>query len=247
MADAPDTGVNLDDPSSVTRTATEGETIYEAGDAAADLYIVREGSVQLSAGGRPFAVIETGGVFGEEMLIDAPRACTARALSIASLLQLNRATIDRISVEAPQVPALVARHLARRVVEQGRAWASQPAVAPGPGVVAVVDRGAPVLVEASSGTEFSLADLTEATVGRPDRASGFVPEIDLTRLDTDRTLSRRHARLVRRDDVWAVREETGTRNGTFVNGTRVATGDEIVLRDGDTVQFGFVRTVFRWR
>jgi CRP-like cAMP-binding protein len=245
MAAAPDAGVNLDDPAGVTRTAEADETIYEAGDAGAELYIVREGRVQLSTTGGSSVVVEAGGLFGEEVFADTPREFTARALSPVSLVRLDRPTFDRICTEAPQVPMLVVRQLSRRLLEQARTLPPAPRAAAAP--VPVAERGAPVLVDASSGTEFSLADLTEATVGRPDRASGFVPEVDLTKLDTDRTLSRRHARLVRTGTAWVVREETGTRNGTFVNGTRVTTGDEIELHDGDTVQFGFVRMVFRWR
>jgi pSer/pThr/pTyr-binding forkhead associated (FHA) protein len=50
---------------------------------------------------------------------------------------------------------------------------------------------------------------------------------------------------VRRDNRFFVVEEIGTTNGTFVNRRRVEKGTEEEFRDGDEVQFGLVRTVFR--
>ena len=92
--------------------------------------------------------------------------------------------------------------------------------------------------------EFTLEGLTEATVGRVDRATGFTPDIDITPLDAERTLSRRHAKIVVRDGDFYVREEMGTRNGTFVNGERVQTGVDVRLASGDRLRFGLVETVF---
>ena len=250
----PDALPNLDDPASFQQAVAEGYEIFGAGDAAADLYIVQEGRVALTAGdhGAPVAIVEAGGVFGEEALAGGPpRTVSARALTDSRLIRLDRASYDRLVGEAPHIAALVVRQLAHRLVAQSRAAAvaapSGSASAPAAEAKRAVPQGDPVLIEVVSGTEFPLAGLSEATVGRPDRASGFVPEVDLTKLDVDRTLSRRHARLVRRDQSWFVREEAGTRNGTFVNGTRITTGDEVALHDGDAVQFGFVKTVVRWR
>lgn len=249
----PDAPPNLDDPASFQQAVGEGDEIFGAGDGGTSLYIVQEGRIALVAGdrGAQVAVVEAGGVFGEEALAGGqPRAVSARALSAAKLIRLDRGSYDRIVGEAPHIAGLVARQLARRLVEQSRAFAQaapEPAAVPARPAAPVVPQGDPVLIEAVSGTEFSLAGLAEATVGRPDRASGFVPEVDLTKLDVDRTLSRRHARLVRRGTAWFVREEAGTRNGTFVNGTRITTGTEVELQDGDAVQFGFVKTVVRWR
>ena len=77
-------------------------------------------------------------------------------------------------------------------------------------------------------------------------STGFTPEVDLAALDTERTLSRRHARILRRDRAYVVREETSSRNGTFVNGQRIPAATDVELRDGDEVRFGLVKTTFRW-
>lgn len=51
------------------------------------------------------------------------------------------------------------------------------------------------------------------------------------------TVSRRHAEIVRQGDAIVLRD-LGSTNGTFVNGTRIATDQ--ALRRGDAVQFGSV-------
>jgi len=98
------------------------------------------------------------------------------------------------------------------------------------------------LVHPESGSEFTLEPKT--VVGRHDRATGFTPQIDLSELDTKRTLSRRHAEISRLADGWHLSEPKPTGNGTFVNDARVGAGASIKLTDGDRVRFGLVETVF---
>jgi hypothetical protein len=52
------------------------------------------------------------------------------------------------------------------------------------------------------------------------------------------TVSRRHARLLRQEEGWILRD-LGSRNGTRVNGVRVT--HEVEVRPGDRVSFGAVR------
>lgn len=54
-------------------------------------------------------------------------------------------------------------------------------------------------------------------------------------------VSRRHARLFPHDEGWYI-EDLGSTNGIRVNGEPV---DKMLLRDGDTVEIGFVPYVYR--
>lgn len=122
--------------------------------------------------------------------------------------------------------------------------APTPPVAPPP-VAAAPRQPVATLVHAASGKTFSLGAKAESLVGRFDPVTEQSPEIDLTDLDQQRSLSRRHARLMRRDGRFFVREEIGTANGTFVGGERLATGKEREIRDGDQLRFGRVDLTFR--
>lgn len=97
----------------------------------------------------------------------------------------------------------------------------------------------------ASQIKYELTASATCTVGRPDRASGKAPEIDLSPLDTGQTLSRQHAVITWRDGVFYVKEAKATRNGTFVNGQRVAVGVDTALAPGDRLRFGLVELVFQ--
>lgn len=106
--------------------------------------------------------------------------------------------------------------------------------------------GIAVLIDPASRKMFELS-AGESTIGRVDRLNGYSPDIDLSSLDSQRTLSRRHARIVHKGDDYFVHEEIGTRNGTFVNGERVQTGTDVKLASGDRVRFGMIETIFEIR
>jgi hypothetical protein len=147
------------------------------------------------------------------------------------------------SPRAPQAPPPPTADHAPKSTGARESPAPQPAAAP----VAVAAPRVASLVHSATGQQFPLSDRGELFVGRADRASGFTPGIDLTPVDDKRTLSRRHAKIAERDGKFYVWEETATRNGTFVNGSRISTGSEVELKDGDKVRFGLVETIFRYK
>jgi len=80
----------------------------------------------------------------------------------------------------------------------------------------------------------------EFLVGRPDPVSGTTPEIDLGPFDANRTLSRRHAKILRDGAQYFVREDNATTNGTYLNGERLQTGVAVPLKSGDMLRFGSI-------
>jgi predicted component of type VI protein secretion system len=95
----------------------------------------------------------------------------------------------------------------------------------------------------ASGQCFPLAGSAELLVGRPDPVTGINPEVNLGPFDQNRSLSRRHAKILVEGDQVSVREEVGTANGTYVNDTRLQTGAPARLAAGDKVRFGSVEVV----
>ncbi|MGE5292582.1 MAG: FHA domain-containing protein [Micromonosporaceae bacterium] len=79
---------------------------------------------------------------------------------------------------------------------------------------------------------------TYMRIGRRSVSRGHTPEIDLTGPPTDPGISRLHAVLAAQPDGgWAV-IDLGSENGTMVNGTEIATGVPVMLRDGDIIHLG---------
>ena len=84
----------------------------------------------------------------------------------------------------------------------------------------------------------------ESLIGRYDPVTEIQPEVDLTEVDLKRSVSRRHARVTRRNGDFYVIEEVGALNGTTLNGQRLVTGKPTPLHPGDTLSLGMVRLVF---
>src|SRR6185295_13367430 len=102
----------------------------------------------------------------------------------------------------------------------------------------IIERGV------SAGKKFALSS-TESNIGRWDADGGVFPDVDLDSDDPEAKVSRRHARIVRRDENYLI-EDLGSTNGTFVNrGRRLAPGDRQPLRDGDEIIVG--KTFLRFR
>lgn len=102
----------------------------------------------------------------------------------------------------------------------------------------VIERGS------SAGKQFSLSD-EDANIGRWDAEGGVFPDVDLDSDDPEAKVSRRHARISRRDGQYAI-EDLGSTNGTFVNrGKRLAPGKRHPLQDGDEIIVG--KTFLRFR
>jgi pSer/pThr/pTyr-binding forkhead associated (FHA) protein len=128
----------------------------------------------------------------------------------------------------------------------------RPALAPGTWTVRVAsDRAYYDRMKAVSGVHaLSIAfpaRLTERRIpltgnqmriGRRSAARDLEPEIDLAGPPPDPGISRLHAVLIAGPDGrWAVLD-SGSANGTFVNGREIAKGDLVPLREGDRINVG---------
>jgi hypothetical protein len=119
--------------------------------------------------------------------------------------------------------------------------ASAPAApAAAPGAPAPTPAARRFVLRHSQGEIALPAGKAGCLVGRPDPATGAIPEINLGPLDLARSLSRRHARLDVTADGVTLREEPGVANGTWVNGERVVAGQAVALKAGDKLRFGAI-------
>jgi CRP-like cAMP-binding protein len=221
------------------------------------MYIIQEGRVEIvkriQEEPRQLAVLEKGDFFGEMAILeDLPRTASAKAVTAVKLLMINGATFDQMLRSNPEIAVRMMRKLSRRLRETdamlresiGRAapmpMVEMPAVVESKPATAV-ER----LIEPKSGMEFFLAEGAETLIGRRDPVTGINPDVDLTPADTQRSISRRHAKIHRRAGKFFLAEEIGTMNGTFVNGVRLETGVPSEIRVGDEIRCGLVPLQFR--
>ena len=102
----------------------------------------------------------------------------------------------------------------------------------------------PRLVSEAGDSVFPIVS-DEALMGRYDPVTETQPEVDLTLIDIKRSVSRRHARITKKDGAFYLTEEVGALNGTFINGVKLITGKPAPLKDEDRIALGTVQLVFR--
>jgi hypothetical protein len=228
-----------------------GETIFQEGEAGCEMFWILAGQVEILRRVRGVeervALLEKGDFFGEMALLEEypERSATARAVSDVVALKLNKTDVKtlltRSSDAAMQMMAKLSERLreANRRLELLAARSSGQELPPLPASQGI--EGWAVLVHDPSGRFFPLRPVGDTSIGRHDPVTGVTPDADLSALDIDRTVSRRHAivRSVGHGELW-VCEINPNSNGTFLNGERLETGQHYPLRHGDTVQFALV-------
>jgi serine/threonine-protein kinase len=75
------------------------------------------------------------------------------------------------------------------------------------------------------------------TLGRTSPATKVFVDLDLTALDVNKVVSRRHAIIEHRMDVFTV-ADLGSTNGTFLNGKKLAAHVPAPIKAGDVVELG---------
>jgi pSer/pThr/pTyr-binding forkhead associated (FHA) protein len=202
------------------------------------------------------SVLEKGDFFGEmSVLENLPRTASARAVTEVKLLQINGATFSVMLKDNPEIAVRMMRKLSRRLRDTdamlrealaaaGETPRSSPDM-PSPDRTSNQEVGPERLVHEKSGMEFYLARGSETTMGRKDPVTGIYPDIDVTPVDSQRSISRRHAKIYRRGDKFFLAEEIGTMNGTYASGQRLETGVPAEIQSGDEVRLGMVVMVFQ--
>ena len=237
----------------------DGDYIFREGDLGTEMYIIHEGKVEILSGSGSnetlLSVLEKGDFFGEmSILEDMPRAASARAVSPVKVLQINGSTFDQMLRTNPEIAVRMMRKLARRLRETDdllrSSTFSREAVLhisrEMPKMnVQVQAEGPERLIHAPSGMEFPLNSGPETTIGRKDAVTGIYPDVDLSPIDQQRSISRRHAKIFRRGSKFFLGEEIGTMNSTFLNGARLETGVPAEVRPGDELRFGVVVLAFQ--
>ncbi len=227
-----------------------GDVIFREGDPGQEMYIIESGQIAIvreAVGPDPLAVLDAGDFFGEmSVLEDLPRFASAIARTPVRLLRIDRSSFVPIIRENAEIAVRIMRKLSGRLrgtelrVEQGRQPSGTPAAA------TTTESGALQLFQADTNQTIELPERFEdLLIGRPDPVTGTLPDLNLAQHDPKRTLSRRHARLMKRADGLYLCEELGCANGTYLNGEPLRTGEPVRVETGDMLRFGLVEFELR--
>ncbi len=195
---------------------------------------------------------------GELEAMQPPSVTVMKASGEGQKMEASQraATAKRVAASPAEAPAPVLAPPSAPPAAPAPAAPAPAPVAPAPPVAAAAPAPAApppapaapagwTLVLLDTGASVPLPDKADIRIGRFDSVTGTRPDVDLTEADTQKTTSRRHAKLVREGGLVFVCEEIGTANGTFVNGKRIGTGVNVPVNDGDSLQFGGVKATLK--
>jgi len=233
-----------------------GGVIFDEGEVGTEMYVIQSGIVDIfkrvKDREKHIATLEKGDFFGEmSILEEVPRTAVARAKTDVELVRINQSTFDEMLRHNGEIAVRMLRKLSRRLRETTKLLEQSTGIAP------PIDEASDIFTKAgerheiyrlicdATNEEFYLNRDGETTMGRIDPVTGIRPDADLTNLDTQRSVSRRHAKIVFVGGEFRIIEEIGTMNGTFVNGRRIPTGQPVPIKDGDRIRCGLVDLTFR--
>ncbi|MEO7021826.1 MAG: FHA domain-containing serine/threonine-protein kinase, partial [Ktedonobacteraceae bacterium] len=142
----------------------------------------------------------------------------------------------RVAADAPIDPEATINEEQTRLDRQPNSSTLMPADAP---IYAYLD-----FEQAGQETQRLAITNTYAIVGRLDPKRGITPEVDLTPLDVQATVSRQHARI-RFERTFFYIEDLKSRNKTRLGQLVLTPLKPELIQHGDVVCFGSVKLVFR--
>ena len=236
-----------------TATYAAGDMIFSQGDLGTEMFIIQDGEVEIikhiNGESHILSHLEKGDFFGEMALLEAaPRTADAIAKSEAKVLIINGSRFDDMLKKNPEIAVRIIRKYSKRLREAntllerlvGREvdadHVALDATMMKPSEKATRHR----LVDVATGTAYFFSNGDETTIGRADPVTGILPDIDLTAVDANRSVSRRHAKIIRSGHDYCVLEEVGPVNGTYVNEQRIPTGMPVTIHSGDSIKIGLI-------
>jgi CRP-like cAMP-binding protein len=244
----------------------KGDHIFREGDEGDEMYIIQSGKVSIHKviGGKKasLSLLEKGDFFGEMSVLERlPRTADAEVIEDADLITINSQTFGEMIRSNPEIAVRMLRKYSMRMREFAEQIESMmvasdgtppaglpsadgvPAPAPTP-TVPTPGTARAYFIGKSSGKMYHIYK-DEVLLGRYDSVTGHRPEVDLTEEDSNRNVSRRHARLLYKEGAFYVAEEIGSMNGTYVNGKKLATGVLTPIHDGDELLLCRVPMTFK--
>lgn len=105
-----------------SRSFKAGETIFKEGDAANEIYVIKDGRVGIQTGNRLLDTLDTHTIFGEMALVDsAPRSATAIAVTDVTVVPVSEKQFLFLVSQTPFFALNVMRVLARRLRASNKA------------------------------------------------------------------------------------------------------------------------------
>ena len=109
-------------PQVPTKSFKTGDIIFKEGEPAIELFVIKDGQVEIRSGNRLLDTLNSKTIFGEMALIDSsPRSATAVAKTDVTLVPVTEKQFLFLSSQTPFFALKVMRTLARRLRAMNKA------------------------------------------------------------------------------------------------------------------------------
>lgn len=244
-----------------------GDTVYKTGDDQSAFYIINKGRVLVRSVHPPreLTVLGKGEFFGEESLKDDQKAqFTIEVIEDADIIRIPYPDLVEMMKKSPDISHKILKKLAdkhNRILETLLKLSEAPIQKPDPAkpvedppqiskpdeiTSEKLDSGIKAYLIIQRSNRIVQLIKTKTTIGRRDYTTGFIPDVDLTKEDEEKYISRKHASVIYNDGRFFVMEETGAINGTFKNGNKLETGVKYELNNEDEITLCHLNVAFRF-
>ncbi len=238
-----------------------GDVIYEKGDLQTDFYIINKGKVQLKIEENDLILttLTKGDFFGEESLnSDHIAAYTVDVIEDSNIIEIPYVYLVDMMKKNTKIALKILKKLSeknlkilnnillakKKIVivdkeEDANEETHDDAIAEN----LPSDIKAYLIIQRSN----RIAQLIKKKtfLGRRDYTTGFIPDVDLTREDEEKYISRKHSSISYINDKFYIAEEPGSVNGTYLNGDKLNTGVKYELKNGDELTLCHLNLKFK--
>jgi len=247
---------------------SKGDTVYLQGEMQENFYIINKGKIQLnSKTDLVLAVLSKGDFFGEESLIESQNAkYTVKVIEDATLIKIPYTQLTEMLKKSPDIALKILKKLSEknlRIVDTVLDYGTKTNETTGsisntdskdkttpPPYENIDDEKLSKDIKAylviQKSNRLVQLEKKDTSIGRKDFTTGFIPDIDLTKEDDEKYISRKHASISFSDGDFYFSEEPGAVNGTFLNGNKIDTGIKYKIKNGDKLTLCHIDVTFKY-
>lgn len=243
----------------------KGDLICKEGSTQENFFIINKGKVQIKMDEKDLTLITLtkGDFFGEDSLLpDKISQYTVEAIEDCKIIKIPVPSLSEMMNKNREISFKILKKLSeknirtveslilissRKKIDLGNESLPEPPepekedltaerLSPGLKVYLVIQRSNRVVQLTKNLT----------SIGRRDYTTGFLPDVDLTKEDEEKYISRKHATISYNDETFYISEEPGAVNGTFLNGNKLNTGVKYELSNGDEITLCHLNMIFKF-
>ena len=243
----------------------KGDVICQEGELQEHFFIINKGKVQVKTADKELILItlSKGDFFGEDSLLAEQLAhYTIEVIEDSKIIKIPVPSLSDMMKKSKDISMKILKKLSEKNIKQvdslimmtsrqkidlGDEGLPEPPemdkddltaekLNPGLKVYLVIQRSNRVVQLTKNST----------SIGRRDYTTGFVPDVDLTKEDEEKYISRKHATISFSEDIFYISEEPGAVNGTFLNGNKLNTGVKYELNNGDEITMCHLNMIFKY-